>query len=314
MRIRQRFYSDPGYLPSVYGYGRVSHPSQLPDANGSDARDPAGSLVDQETRIKAYYALRSQSVGDALYGIQWGQMFCEPRAQSAYTKPFPKRPAGKLLMERLCPGDHLVIDKLDRVFRDMEDFCLRRRYFAERGIRLHFVNFFGLAFDTGCPGGELLLQMQVLFSQFESATTSDRTCRARSALRARGRSAGTIPPFFCRFEQLEGTEKKQQGGTGKLVMLDWAVPVMEKIVWLKDEQRLGFDTVARVITKDKAMPDPKWSRVRFLYRFYHAWNSVGRPDINTFKLHEFVDAHWARIKRETPDKYTFPNAKAQPAA
>src|SRR5688572_12888768 len=108
-RISQRFFPQEGYTPQVRGYARVSHKSQL---------DKGNSLLDQETRIKAYYDLRNLEPNSVFAGTEFDQVYCEPLAQSAYDKPFRMRPMGKLIYEQISPGDHVIIDKVDRIWRD----------------------------------------------------------------------------------------------------------------------------------------------------------------------------------------------------
>lgn len=290
MRPKQRHFPEPDYVPCVYGYGRVSHASQL---TGVDGKDPHGSLHDQETRIKYYYEMQSKE-GMKLHGTVWSGVFLEPKAQSAFSKPFRSRPEGKKLIAKMCPGDHFIVDKLDRMFRDQEDFVLCRRYFVEHGITMHFVEFLGMSGDSNSRGLRLFLNLRVLMAEHESETTSERTRLARSSLRAAGRDDGTTAPCFCYFK---GTDpSKKRGHTGKLVMHDWAIPTMEKICWMRDQEKLSFDKIAFVMTRDKTLPDMNRIRCERLYRFYTAWNATGRPDVNTLKLKDFVDSYFARLK------------------
>jgi DNA invertase Pin-like site-specific DNA recombinase len=295
MRPKQKFFPEPGREPRIYPYGRVSHASQL---KGADARDTFGSLPEQETRLRAYIAYMLLP-GRLMTGAIVAGMFLEPLARSAFTKPFRSRPEGRKIMDRILPGDHLVVDKFDRLFRDQHDFVTMRRWFDERGITVHFVEFMGMSGTMNSRAFRMICSIKAIFAEDESENTSERVCMARSSLRAAGKDDGTPCPFFCRFAGEDPTKKR--GHTGKRVMFEWAVPTMEKITFLTESERLGPDKIACILKKDKTLPDLNWLRCRKLYRFYKAWNAAGRPDINTLKVSDFVNAYWTRIKWEKAD-------------
>lgn len=292
VKTKQKFFPEPGYVPRIYAYGRVSHPSQLGDR---DEKDPTGSLTDQRERMVKYIEYM-QKPGNLMDGAVMAEFFMEPKARSAYSKPFRSRPKGREIFEKLLPGDHLVVDKFDRLFRDQHDFVTMRRWFDERGITVHFVEFMGMAGTMKSRAFQMICSIKAIFAEDESANTSERTCLARSALRAAGKDSGVKPPFFCRFVGSDPTKKR--GHTGKLVMCDWAVPTMEKIAWLKDTQGLGYQEISKVFMRNKVEPKLDRLRIKILYEFYRAWDGTGRPDINTLKYHDFTRAWWANNAKE----------------
>ena len=290
MRVKQLFFPPAGTSAKVCGYGRVSHQRQY---------DKGNSIPDQETRVRAYYDMRQLDDASPLKGIEWGGMYSEPNAQSAFSRPFRNRPTGaKLWAEVLNPGDHLIIDKLDRIFRSLEDFCSSDRYFAERGIRLHFVNFFGLSMDTGCLGGWLILNQFAMFSELESLRISERVCSARMQRRLNGRHDGAAVPFFC--EVVDCGDGKKVGGNGRLIFKPWALPLMEKIVQMRDTGRWWKGIVKSGVQNE--LTDERGNKIectkplnrdqfRKLYWFYRAWIAAGKPDPTTLKVKDFVDEY-----------------------
>lgn len=286
MRHKQRHFAPAGYIPKFYAYARVSHKRQF---------DKGDSIESQETRIKAYFEMKRLEDFSPLKEAIWGGVFAEPLAQSAYAKPFPSRPAGKLLYGKLQPGDHLAVDKFDRIFRDLEDFAVRRRWFKERGIKLHIVNFMGLCLDADSRGGDLMLSIFATLAEAESMQISQRVTMARAARRAAGKHDGGTIPYLCKC--VNNAEGKKRGG--QLVFQEWAEPLMEKMTYLREKEQLSWDRVAQAITKvhhDKHLNN---ARCRELYGFWKQWNKMGRPDLNTIRFMELSSRWWLDQKALT---------------
>jgi DNA invertase Pin-like site-specific DNA recombinase len=270
VRTKQRHFSEPGYIPKFYGYCRVSHKQQ---------HDRGTSLADQETRIKAYYQMLISQEGSPQY--EFGKIFVEPLAQSAYSKTFPNRPAGRELKAILKPGDQVCVEKHDRLFRDDEDFILHRRWFLERGIGLHIVSMFGGAVDMDSLLGDLILNVMMWMGKMESRIKSERMLLARASRRAEGLHAGTAPPFFCEVADTDGIKKRG----GKLVLKPYFRDAMLRVVKLRDEEQYSWLKIAH-------QERLRHKQVRDLYAFWKRWQSLGRPDINTFKMREFINEYW----------------------
>ncbi len=282
MRVKQLFFPEPGAIPRAYGYGRVSHRNQY---------EKGDSLVDQAIRVKAYYEMRQLDPLSSLRGVEWGGMHDEPNAQSAFKRPFRLRPTGgKLWKEILKPGDHLIIDKLDRLFRSLEDFCSSIRFFEERGIGVHFVNFFGLSMDTECLGAWLIMNQFAMFSQLESMRISERVCSARQQRRINGRHDGASVPFFC--VTVNCGDGKSMGGGGHLEFKPWAIPLMEAVIKMRHAGRRWCAITKsglqhELVVNGKPVPCEKplnRDQFRKLYWFYRAWTAAGRPDVTTLKV------------------------------
>lgn len=281
MADKQRFFPREDYIPVAYGYARVSHGVQFEKGN---------SIEDQERRIKAYFDLRSNDESSGLFGATWGGVLSEPNAQSAFSKPFAARPTGdKLVHELLNPSDHIIIDKLDRMFRNVEDFCVSNRWFAERGISLHFVNHFGLSVDTGSSGGGFWIKLMVMLAEMESIRIGERVRSSRASLRARGLQDGTGVPFFC---MIVGLPKgKKRGCGGRVEFKPWAVEMMERIAEYRDVRKLTFrDIGTHYIDKELGsygIPSHEYGnerhkfKIEYMYWFYKGWVDLGKPDIAT---------------------------------
>jgi len=295
VRYRQIKFAKGGYVPKIRGYARVSHKSQF---------DKGRSIADQEARIQAYIQLRQ--VDGVFNNAIWDKMYIEPRAQSAYSKPFMSRVAGSQLWEALQPGDHVVVDKLDRMFRNMHDFCTCEKFFGERGIRIHFVNFKGMAFDTGTTGGDFMIKIFALMSEAESDRIGERTALARKMLRAQSKHMGVMIPFFC---TLRGArEGAKRGGGGVLVFKDWTLPLMKEIKQ-RYEAGEGFHKMGKAGMYNKMASlgihmgadfRENVRKLRKMYTFYCAWMDCGMPNINTIQImHMIRDYQSKKRGRET---------------
>lgn len=291
MKYRQRRFAPEGYVPRILGYCRVSHKTQHERGN---------SVKDQEDRIRRYIELRQLDEEDPLSKAKMHKIYIEPRAQSAYRREFSTRPAGKRVWNDIQPGDHLVVDKLDRMFRSIVDFCTCAQHFGEMGVRVHFINFLGLSMDTGSKGGMMFLQIFALMGEWESDRIGERVQLARAALRGQGKHQGARIPFFCR---LIGS-KKRSGAGGKLIFKDWAMPAMEAIAKAKDGG-VGFEVIGKSGMYDflrkagERVADTRPERIRKirqLYWFYKAWVAAGKPDVNTINTGDLTRTYYQKHK------------------
>jgi DNA invertase Pin-like site-specific DNA recombinase len=285
MRHKQRFFPPPGYVAQLYGYGRVSHKNQF---------EAGHSIPDQEARIKAYLQLRQMEPEGPFKDAQWAGMYSEPHAQSAFKRPFKMRPTGRELSVLLKPSDHIIVDKLDRIIRSHTDWADIDRYFSERGISLHIVNHQGCSIDGGSSVSWLLMAMQVTFSEYECMVKGERVRDARARLRAQKRDAGVGVPLFM---EIVGCEPgKLRGGGGKRVLRDWFEPVIERLLFMRDELHMSWGEICITLYKDrKGLPfgTPKFNprQLDSMYWFWKAWQAAGTPDINELKVGEFVDEY-----------------------
>lgn len=208
--------------PIAYGYSRVSH---------RNSRNKGDSIAAQKERIKAYYDVNLSENGTA-----WGGNYDDDVAISAFRTAFHARPAGKELMEKLQSGDHLVIDKVDRLFRSMSDYANTIERLNKLGVTVHIISFLGqtIRYDTGA--GKFMLSMLVAFAELESSLKSERIREALAYKRA-NRISGSWVPHGCKL-------KYSQDPDGNTVRkLTWSTvdrAIMGEIVRLRDDVRLPW--------------------------------------------------------------------------
>lgn len=168
--------------PIAFGYGRVSHITQ---AVGE-------SINSQHDRVLKFYEhmLKDQDVG-------WGGFVPEKGGVSAFKTPFLKRIGGRTLLAQLKPGDHIIVDKIDRLWRNVRDFTELAEWLKVSRITLHIVNMQGCQLSMNTPMGDFMLTLFVMLAQLESQTKSERLrmqfrhSESRGYWQRRGRPPGT---------------------------------------------------------------------------------------------------------------------------
>jgi hypothetical protein len=97
------------------------------------------------------------------------------------------RPTLEQLLDQLCPGDTLVVWKLDRLGRSLRHLVDTISELAERGIGFRSLQ---EAIDTTTPGGKLVFHVFAALAEFERDLILERTAAGLAAARARGRHGG----------------------------------------------------------------------------------------------------------------------------
>lgn len=246
---------------------------------------PWDSEGGQRERIKAYYSLR-QSDGSCLASkCEWGGLYCEPPAKSAVKSEFFSRPAGAELVAKLQPTDHLCIDKYECLYRNMQDFIVNRRWFEERSIVLHIVDFLGVSVDSSAIAGEWLLSGLGMLGEIEQRLRSRQHLGQKRLSKTAGQQVRDCP-FFCEVYQNEQ-------GNNQYRFLPWALPAMERIAKLREGKCLDFKRIAKKQSKELLAADigtgsKRSSKCQYLYRFYKGWLDMGKPDINGIRVTELV--------------------------
>lgn len=131
-----------------YGYGRVSSKGQALNGN---------SLEDQEKKLK--------------------EAGCDEIVLEAFTGTKMMRPKFSALLEKLEPGDTLIVTKLDRFARTASAGVEMIKSLMTRGISVHVLNM-GLVEDT--PTGRLILNILLAFAEFERDNIVERTSEGRA--------------------------------------------------------------------------------------------------------------------------------------
>lgn len=192
-------------MPTAYGYARVSH---------RNSHTKGDSIAAQKERIDAYYDIHLKQEG-----IKFGGSYDDNAPVSAYKVPFHARPTGQELLGKMKPGDHLIIDKVDRLFRSMRDYSNTIHHLENLNITVHIISFLGQSIRHDKGAGKFMLAILVACAELESDLKSERICQAKAYQRSKGMRE-VAPP---------GTKIYRKTGQPDIVVWDWPVrAVMQK--------------------------------------------------------------------------------------
>lgn len=135
----------------VYGYCRVSTQGQARDGN---------SLEAQEKLLK-------ENGAQEIYS-------------DAFTGTKAHRPKLDRLLDKLQPGDKLVITKLDKIARSASQGTELIQTLLDKGIIVHVLNM-GLMDNT--PTGKLIRNIMLAFAEFERDMIIERTQEGKAIAR-----------------------------------------------------------------------------------------------------------------------------------
>lgn len=161
------------------GYGRVSTRDQHPEAQ-HDALRAAG---------------------------------CEQVYLDTASGKIARRPElDKALLSANRSGDQLVVTKLDRLGRSLENLIELSKMLQERGVDLVVLD---QGVDTSTPAGRMFFQIIGSIAEFEHALMSERTRDGLAAARARGRTGGQKPKLGPRQVKLAREMYEEKDADGK---------------------------------------------------------------------------------------------------
>ena len=151
------------------------------------------------------------------------------------------RHAGKMLFDLMRPGDHFIVDKVDRLWRSVGDFVDVRRMFEQRKVSLHICNLMGAtSVQLGTPAGDFLMNIMVAGAQMESDQCSDRTKARFAGRRAEGRYPGSRTPLGCKLMgKIEKVGTRVVSDTRHFIWCPDKRRFMGELVRLADEEELN---------------------------------------------------------------------------
>jgi DNA invertase Pin-like site-specific DNA recombinase len=164
----------------TYGYVRVSTDEQFATRL---------SIEEQQRQIRQFCRAHGLDLGPNDERLQ-------EESASAYHLDFIDRPLGKALNERMGKGDHLVIAKLDRAFRNLLDAVKCVSAWQDRGVIVHMLD---LPISGQPIFDKLILSMLAWCAEFESFRKSERMIDCNRAARRLGRPIAQCAPLGFRW-------------------------------------------------------------------------------------------------------------------
>ena len=189
---------------TAIGYVRVSTEEQANSGNSLDA---------QGHRIRAYCIAA---------GINLAAIVREEGVSAKI--PLFKRPQGSKLarLMRKHKAGAVVVMKLDRLFRSVEDALSTVRGWDKTGVGLHVVDMGGQAIATTSAVGKLFLTMLSGFAEFERELTGERIRATMQNMKAKGMVVGTVPLGW------------EPGDDGRLIPVESEQKVIRRIHAMRD--------------------------------------------------------------------------------
>ena len=131
--------------------------------------------------------------------MQLQEAGAEVICEEAYTGTEMERREFSALLEKLQPGDELIVCKLDRFARTAPEAAIIIRDLVARNVSVNILNM-GKADNT--PMGKLMVGIVLAFAEFERDMIVERTQSGKAARRARdpnyreGRPRAQVLPFL----------------------------------------------------------------------------------------------------------------------
>lgn len=147
------------------------------------------------------HAYLRTSTDDQVYGIDAQRAAIATRftdtvehVEHASGKNLKGRPVFTTLVETLGEGDTLVVAKLDRFARSVEDAVAVSGVLMQRGVRLVVLD---LDMDFGTPIGKLVFSVLAAVAEFERNMIASRTRDGLAAAKASGVRLGRPSDVDC---------------------------------------------------------------------------------------------------------------------
>lgn len=119
-----------------------------------------------------------------------------------------ERPEFSKLLDRLEPGDVLIVTKLDRLGRNAMDVRSTVERLAADGVRVHCLALGGV--DLTSPGGKMTMAVLTAVAEFERDLLIERTHAGIARARAEGKVMGR-PPALTKMQQAEAIRRLADG-------------------------------------------------------------------------------------------------------
>ncbi len=197
--------------PAVaHDYIRVSSPRQKKEGLSMEA---------QEAKGRAY--VLDKKLGEILIYLDGDELGATP---------FAERPAAAALLKRVKPGDHVIMTKIDRGFRNLGDCLHWYETWSQTGISLHILDFQGGVIDPRTSNGRLMFHMLAALAQWQRDQISERCLEVTQYLRTQGKWTSPNVPYGFK-------AVKDKNGKGFFAVPD---PAQRKIMgqiyewWAKD--------------------------------------------------------------------------------
>lgn len=164
-------------------------------------------------------------------------------------KSFSERPEARGIYFLAQPGDYVVVSKLDRAFRDLEDSIKTVKMFQAKGITFKCVDQ-DIDFDN--PYGKAFSRTQTVFAELERDVGGARTSVAMQELKAEGKPYGPYVPY--------GWKKVGSGGHGYFMPDDDERKQISELLKMRMAEHLSYEKLEQRNRRMKRPNGRFWNR------------------------------------------------------
>jgi DNA invertase Pin-like site-specific DNA recombinase len=136
----------------------------------------------------ARVSTKDQSYEDQVEALK--EAGCERIFKDKASGKNTNRPGFEDLMNTRLKGDTIVITKLDRIGRSLQDLITIVDGFNDDGIGFKVLDNSKANIDTTTPNGKLMFTIFAAFAEYERGLILERTEKGRASARAKGRLGG----------------------------------------------------------------------------------------------------------------------------
>ena len=214
--------AEPAPSGPAYGYIRVSTEDQAESGLGLEAQAEA---------ITRYCLLKK---------LRLLRVFAD-EAKSGKTT-IASRPLGAELNAQLTEGDHVVLAKHDRGFRNTLDMLQTTQGWTDRGIVTHIVNW---AIDTTQPFWKLFAPLAAAIAEWEIGMGGERVREAIRAKRRRGERWARQAPWGFKWIPNPKGGKSKRGNPAMVLVPDEAQLAQMRLIAKRRQEGLSYHAIWR---------------------------------------------------------------------
>ena len=199
-----------------------------------------------------------------------------------YTGYNTKRPEFQKLLEDIKQGkiEMLIVYKLDRISRNVTDFCNLKELFEKKKISFISVT---EQFDTSTPLGNAMLMISSVFAQLERDTIAERIKDNMYELAKKGRWLGGNTPLGYTSEKIEIIKNNKKRNQYTLKQIPEEVKLI-KLLWKKLLELKGISRLESYLMKNniKTRRGNYFSRFALISIFKNPVYVIADPKIIKF--------------------------------
>lgn len=244
------------------------------------------SLKVQERELISYCQM--------VLGINDYVVFTDP----GYSAKNTDRPDYQAMMDRIRTGEfsHLLVWKIDRISRNIIDFATMSEELKRLGVAFVSKN---EQFDTSTAMGEAMLQIIMVFAQFERKQTSERVTAVMLSRAGNGQWNGGRVPYGYRWDKETSTFSLDEVGAGYVKRMAQLYEEHQSLLfvakWLNDAGIATKSGAAWTPSSVRVILTNPWYIGRYVYNVHSDGRGQKKRDESEWI---FVDNHHEPILDE----------------